>query len=276
MSPFALPLLLADIFDRFRLQLPDPIINALTPIWILCVGAAAGLLLTAAIWGVLKLLSFIPVIGTLADSPRLRRMAIGTLSALLLAAALMLFFGGQQAGVPVQDRIWAVAGTAVACWLLATAAVTLVSRRALAETGIALREGVLWPLFITACAMSAFALFGLFIVRKPTELLESLVRGPALAMEGSTTTTHALPAPANLTEAPQELEVPIRPPFRRDEIQELDVTSDQHVKLRSESFNTPSDASLVMTLDIPAGETRTWRREQTGTNPFREPVVTKL
>jgi hypothetical protein len=73
---FASPLLLADLFDRFRLQLPDPIVNWLTPVWILCVGATLGLVVTAALWGIFWLLSRIPGVGTLADNSSRRWTAI--------------------------------------------------------------------------------------------------------------------------------------------------------------------------------------------------------
>src|SRR5262245_38058583 len=88
------PLLFADLFDRFRLQLPDPIVNWLTPVWILCVGAIAGLVLTATLWGIFWLLSRIPAVGTLAEQPTQRRIAIGVLTVLffaLLAGAYLRF-----------------------------------------------------------------------------------------------------------------------------------------------------------------------------------------
>src|SRR6476619_6227237 len=85
----ASPLLLADLFDRFRLQLPDPIVNWLTPVWILCIGATLGLVLTAALWGIFWLLSRIPGVGTLADRPRQRWVAV--------AVVTVLFFLGLTA-----------------------------------------------------------------------------------------------------------------------------------------------------------------------------------
>ena len=64
--------------------------------------------------------------------------------------------------------------------------------------------------------------------------------------------------------------------FRRDEIRSLLVTSDQHVRLRSEPFSAMTDPSLVLALDVPAGEAKLWRREEASANPFRVPLVTKL
>src|SRR4051812_12414613 len=87
----ASPLLLADLFDRFRLQLPDPIVNWLTPVWILCVGASLGLILTAAIWGVFWLLSRIPGVGTLAENPTRRWIAIVIATVILFGVFAALY-----------------------------------------------------------------------------------------------------------------------------------------------------------------------------------------
>jgi len=289
MSPQS-ALLLADIFDRWRLQLPDPIVNWLTPVWILCVGAAAGLLLTAVLWGVLRLLSAIPGIGTLADEPTTSRVAIVVLSIVFLGLSIGIYQGTRraQAAAPAagaaaqpapqpanpQDRIWGWGGAAVGCFLLAVALVTLVSRRALAETRIAIREGVLWPLFVVGTVLACGSLFGLVLIRKPTELLESLVRGPALWMAGTTSVPIDLPAPPDQFADPAQQEIRVN--FRKDEIRSLIVKSDQHVRVRTEPFDSQTDPSLVVTLDVPAGEEKTWLRDQAGANPFREAIVTKL
>src|SRR5262245_34325704 len=201
MSPIPSPLLLADLFDRLRLQLPDPIVNWLTPVWILCVGATAGLIFTALLWGILWLISRIPAVASLADQPVSRRVAIGALTILIFlglaglylrsdktatnetaqaaAAALQPVVAAAPAAAPQPlDRAVALGGCLIAAWLLATAIVVLSRPKALAETNIALREGVLWPLLITALVMAGCSLFGLFIVRKPMDLLDSLQRWP--------------------------------------------------------------------------------------------------
>src|SRR5438067_3689870 len=83
---------LADWFDRLRLQLPDPIVNWLTPVWILCVGATAGLILSAVVWAILWLLSRLPGVGSLADGPANRRIAIGVLTVVFFAIFAGLHF----------------------------------------------------------------------------------------------------------------------------------------------------------------------------------------
>src|SRR5947207_8369557 len=88
MSPIPPPLLLADLFDRLRLQLPDPIVNWLTPVWILCLGATAGLVLCDVIWGILRLLSLVPAISGLSETLLARRIAIGALTVVFFGVAV--------------------------------------------------------------------------------------------------------------------------------------------------------------------------------------------
>jgi hypothetical protein len=287
MSSFLAPFVLANIFDRFRVQLSDGLTNWLTPVWILCVGAAAGIVLIALLWGLFRLLSMIPAVTKLAEDQKGRRIAIAVLTVVIFGiGAAWLFSGGaaggaagaavaqaeqaQPAGGAI-DRLWAVMGILLASWLLATAAVTLAGRRALAETDIALREGVLWPLMITALVMTSFAVLGMFVVRKPVDLLESLVRAPVLAWEGDQAQTFTVPAAEGFDDPP-EVELPVR--FRKDEIQALTAASDQRVKVRSEPLS--SSSPLVLALNATPGEPSTWRREQAGINPFRDDVVTAL
>src|SRR6478735_8955730 len=150
MTAVASPILLADLFDRLRLQLPDPIVNWLTPVWILCVGAAVGLVLTAAIWGIFWLLSRIPAIGTLAENTTQKRLAIAALTVVftLLFAGVYMRASAQiranqppvaagEAAASVQqglDQAWGLAGCLAAGFIFATGSVILSSRKALAET----------------------------------------------------------------------------------------------------------------------------------------------
>jgi hypothetical protein len=290
MYSFATSLLLGDMFDPLRIQIRESVVNWLTPVWMLCVGALAGLVLCAAIWGVLRVISLIPGIGTLAETKQPKFIAIGLLTIAIFVAAIYLVpdltKGGDAAAVAAAveggeaeapairplERILPLAATLVVSWLLGTAAVTLVSRAALDETAIAIREGVLWPLTITAIVMSVMALLGLFIVRQPTRFLESIARAPTMARQGTVSTTFDLPAPPNELDEP--VEVPLDVNFRRGEIREIVVQADQRIKLRTEPFD--KESAVAVTIDAPAGEERSWRRILAGTNPFREEVVTQF
>src|SRR5262245_58244031 len=95
-------LLLADVFDRFRIQLSDGIINWLTPVWILCVGAAAGVILCSLLWGGLRGLSMIPGVAALAEK-RESRYALIAVVTLALFAALLLWLNPGGAEAIIQD-----------------------------------------------------------------------------------------------------------------------------------------------------------------------------
>ena len=269
---FSSVVLFADIFDRFRLQLPEGIVNWLTPVWILCLGAAAGLVLCAVLWGILRLVSLIPGVAGVTEKREGWYAAVAVLTAVLFIASVFLF--GSSAGDLGQmlQRPWDLAGYFVASLLLAAAIATLISRNALAETSIAIREGVLWPLTITAVVMTVLALLGLFVVRKPMSFLDSLVRAPVLARAGVGPRTYEIAAPPNQFDEPPETAIDVS--FRRNEIRQITVKTDQRVKLRTESFDKQSPVAL--TIDIPAGEEKTWKRVIAGTNPFRDEVVTNL
>src|SRR5262245_43654523 len=283
MSLPSAPLLVADFFDRFRIPLHDGIVNWLTPVWILCLGAAAGLALCALLWGVLKLLSLLPGVKDLSERPAARWFVVGILTVVFFVLMVFGYASSSSGGLSgllaslrtnLLDSIWLTLGGLVVSWLAALAVVLLINPKALAETNIAIREGVLWPLVIMALVMSGFGAFGLVIVRRPTELLDSLVRWPVVALRGTQERTYDLPAPASAFDDPPEVELGVN--FRRDEIRSITARSNQHVRIRTEPFGTAVDSMLVMTLDVPAEDEKTWRREQSAANPFREPVVTKL
>ena len=301
MSPIPSFLLLADLFDRLRLQLPDPIVNWLTPVWILCVGAAAGLILTALLWGILWLISRIPGVASLSDRPANRRVAIGILTDLHLLGLcrhsiceptrpkpLMQLTPPRQPQKPPlnprpQPRLpsqstapgrSAVASSRLGC--SPRAIVILARPKALAETNIALREGVLWPLLITALVMAGCSLFGLFIVRKPMDLLDSLARWPVLAIEARGDVRRpARSCRPDAFDEPAEQILDVQ--FRRDEIQALAVNKRpaRSRPLRAISARPPIRRQML-SLDVPASESKVWRRAEASSNPFRQPVVTKL
>ena len=94
-----------------------------------------------------------------------------------------------------------------------------------------MREGVLWPLFITSVVLTVLAVLGLFIVRKPQDLLASLTRahGPALP-GGIDALSHEIAPPPNQFDEPPVQELPVS--FSRTEIRELTFNSNQRVKIR--------------------------------------------
>src|SRR5262245_12748511 len=125
MGPLTAPVLIADIFDKFRLQLPDGIVNWLTPVWILCLGAAAGLVLCATLWGFLRLVSWLPGSRSLSDHPPVRRIAIGVLTAVFAILAVTSYATALPGGVAelialvranLQGSLWLVLAGLLGSW----------------------------------------------------------------------------------------------------------------------------------------------------------------
>jgi ABC-type transport system involved in multi-copper enzyme maturation permease subunit len=283
------------LLAQIRIQLSDEMVNWLTPVWILGIGALAGLVLCVLVWLIAAGLSKLPGLGTLAENPKAKWISVAVLAAVLFigGAAAGWFTGPPQADLADQavggaqaaaqdaeetglsrtfSTLTGLAAGLVMSVVTALAVVMLISRRTIEESYIALREGVLWPLMITACVLAAFGIFGLTIVRKPTELLESLVRWPTLVAQGDVTKSFDIPAPPNAFDEPPE--TPIDVSFRRDEIQGMTLTSDQRVRVSTEPFATRSPAAAV--IDVPADGSETWRRSAEGSNPFRTDFVDKL
>lgn len=287
-------LALEPLFAQFRIYLPDEMVNWLTPVWILGVGALAGLALCGLIWLVAAALSRIPFLGSLAEDTRSKWIAVGVIALVVfvIGAANGWFTPPEPIQLPGQadaaaeaaeqaertglsrtmGTLTGLAAGAVMSLVAGLAVVMLISRRTISESWIALREGVLWPLFITACVLGSFGIFGMTIVRDPNKLLDSLARWPQLMAKSSVTSTFDIPAPPNAFDEPPE--TPIDVHFRRDELRQMVFSSDQRVRVSTEPFATRSPAAAI--IDVPASETKTWQRTADGVNPFKDATVTQL
>ncbi len=73
----------------------------LTPLWVIAVGLVIGAIVSAVVYGVLALLSFIPGLGTLADSPRRGVTVSVVLGAVVGLGLCGSTFPGPK---PIQDR----------------------------------------------------------------------------------------------------------------------------------------------------------------------------
>ena len=268
------PPLFANWLDSLHVEIPDKFVCALTPIWILGVGAAVGLICCAIIWGLMFGLSRIPVLGSLAQKKQNARFVAGALAVLLFTGTLIWWFqlGAARPVLSVFDGILLLGGLAVGSWVVAVGAVTLVSRRAADEAWESVTEGVLTPFAVVIVVVAAIGVFGTLFVRKPSEMFESLARWPALVSQGTTTQTFDIAPPA--VDLNASFEQAIDTTFRRDEVRQLQFTADQHLKVSSAPFDKPATNAFV--LDLTAGEPVTWRREGTATTPFAKPIVTQL
>jgi ABC-type transport system involved in multi-copper enzyme maturation permease subunit len=284
--PFFPPLLLANWLDSLHVEIPDKLIYALTPLWILGIGAVVGLLLCGLIWLLMAGLSRIPGLGELAGNKSAARMVIGVLTVLILVggiagyamtpAAPVADGAAKPAAISPFDAILLLGGWAVVSFLIATAVVTLVSRRAADEAWEAVTEGVLAPFGVVVLFMAAIGIFGTIFVRKPSEMFESLTRWPAMVSQGTETRTYEIKPPGlDLTST---LEQSIDVNFRRDEVRLLTFRADQHLKVSTAPFDKPTPSSIVLdvTADLKTSEPALWRRGASDTMPFSERVVTKL
>lgn len=286
--------LFADIFDAVHLQLGDAAISWLTPVWVIGVGAILGLILCVVLWGIGNLLSRITPLSDLIENPQSRWIVVGVLTAIYLAVALTVFVPwGETArkavanpvtkadpkdGAPAAKERSAtdLAGTVVA-WacaslLVAMGSVSLISRRTNSEIPLAVREGVLLPLFVVVCCLASFGILGLTIVRKPTELLENVWNYPALIARGTITREYEIPAATVDFQEPKEQKIDVE--IRKKELVQMILRADQRLRVKTETFERYSFAAE--TINIPANDEAVWNKNPDGTSPFSELYVTEL
>ncbi|HZL89091.1 MAG TPA: hypothetical protein VFB96_12000 [Pirellulaceae bacterium] len=292
MTSFALLADLAGALDGIQIQLPETIVNWLTPVWILSLGFLVGLLACLALWGLANLLCRIPVLGTLENNPLAWRIAVAVIGLALFGATVPTVMSwsasiGAQAQVQVQgqpnaqpaadsllDQGVVVLACAAACWLGAIGVVTLMSRKTALEIPLAVREGVLQYFFITAVVMASFSVLGLFVVRRPSKLIDVLLRYPQLVAESNPTKTFKIKASESDFGEPKPETINVD--FRKDEIQKLTFKSDQLVKIRTEPFEKTSVMAAMFTADPNKEEPAVWERTPNGIVPFLEDRVTRL
>lgn len=284
----------ADIFDVVHLQLGDAVISWLTPVWVIGVGAILGLLLCLALWGVGNLLSRISPLEAIAEHAQQRWLIVGALTAVYLALALYLFIpwgdaaqtapanpaaqAAAKSGVPVNaersatDLAGMIAAWGVACLLTAMGSVSLISRRTNSEVPLAVREGVLMPLFVVACCLASFGILGLTIVRKPTQLLESVWAYPKLIARGTVHQSYEIPAATSDFQEPKEVAIPVE--IRKKELLQMILRGDQRMRVKTESFGKNSFAAEI--INVPTEGETVWNRNPDGTSPFAEEFVSEL
>ena len=279
--------LFADILDVVHLQLADPVINWLTPVWIVGVGALLGLVFCLALWGVGNLIGRIPAVGSLVEQKMPRWIVVGILTLVYLGIALLLFgpLSGQTpalqgvaakdapgAAQSAADLAGAVIAWGVASFLAAMGSVAIASRKTNSEVPLAVREGVLMPLFVVVCCLAAFGILGLTIVRKPAKLLDSLWSYPTLIARGTVQRSYTIEAPTSDFQEPKEVAIPVE--IRKIELAQMVFRSDQRVKVRTEPFNKVSFAAE--TFNVSPDAEAVWNKHPDGSSPFTEELTTEL
>jgi len=212
----------------------------LTPLWLLGVGAVAGLVLLVALWGLVWLLSRLPGLGTLADRVQETRSA----------GAASLF-----------SRV------------IVRPLVVLFSRRTVAEIPAAVREGALWPVFLATVSVAAFGLIGAVFVQEPVKLLSSLSRLPSV---GTTVLDFEVPVsepedPNDSFSDPVAHRIPVS--FKSSEIRSLTFESDQRLSVAIRPFvEIKPGASLEVIADEPA----VWFKGLQSVNPLVDEDVSEF
>ncbi len=253
----------------------------LTPVWILCLGVLAGVLLCAAVWCITAALSMIPPIGSLAEKKAGRTYAAGVLFVIFGFLAIRWFIAPNFAAWRAEGTNVAIGNLLTAIIVLipislglAMACVHLVSRRMVSETWLAIREGVLWPLFIIGIVLSIFGLIGGFVSHQPLEILRSLKQ---LASTGSVVEQFEIePAPRSEEfdefSKPPQTTIPVQ--IDRDQLHYLQFLSDQ--RLEVETFSELQDVSSSLNrtvLDVAPNESVAWLASSSA---FPEKQITEL
>ncbi|MBC8870891.1 MAG: ABC transporter permease [Planctomycetes bacterium] len=162
-------------------------------------------------------------------------------------------------------------------WLLGVGALAgllpLLFLGLLPEIRVAVREGVLWPLFLVTVSLAGFGLLGALFVEKPADLLASLKRLPYV---GTQTTSHQVPV-SELEDPDDEFselaahEISIS--FRSVEAQRILFNSDQNLSVATRPF---IDVKPGATVEVIAGEETVWLKRKESINPFVVEDVTKM
>lgn len=148
-------------------------------------------------------------------------------------------------------------------WLLR--GVPLFSR--LGEIRQTVTEGPLQPIFAITVALALFGIVGTAVVRRPGEMVDSLLRWSSL---GTATETFQIDAPPE--DDPTKIQA-IAVDFRRNELQELRFTATEPLSV---SAFAPDDPGLAVKLTVKPDEELIWRKGEQFNNPFPEERIQQL
>ena len=249
------------------------ITNWLTPIWLICVGVAIGLLALLAIWAIAAILSRLPGIGRLAEQRQsLGKIVTGLtvlltvgLSGLIVARSWSAWqeLGGQTLVENLGVTLLAAAAISL---ILSLALVHFTSRRTVREIPGAIREGALWPLFLLSVCLTVFAAAGAVVAFKPMELINAVGRTPFV---GRTVIEATIP-PANLDEVGVAVDPPqhaVEMGFLTGELKEILFNSSETLTV---DFEKSEDVDIDPVFRIPADDGFRWFRIGQSIEPFAE------
>jgi ABC-type transport system involved in multi-copper enzyme maturation permease subunit len=212
----------------------------LTPVWLLGVGAIVGLALLLLLWGLALVISRLPVIGDSANA--------------------------------IQEARAEESRAVLTQWILRPLLV-LFSRRTVTEIPGAVREGALWPVFLTTVSLAAFGIFGAIFVDEPLQLLSSLTRLPSVG-----TAKLEFEIPVSELEDPDDsfsdlraYQIPVS--LKVAEVRSLTFDSNQRLSVATRPF---LDVKPGAALEVNAGEPAVWYKGVQSVNPLVDADVSEF
>ena len=230
----------------------------LTPVWLISVGLVLGAIVSLIVFGVLSILSFIPGLGTIADSPR-RGVTASVLLGVVFAALLCWQFV-PHAGEYAQSLF---APLIVIGLILGFGVIYGMWHRTRSEWPQILTDGVVPYLLSTVGAFALVGMAATYWVEGPMEYLQSI---PAVNLVGDGTVTIPVSVPGSPdVEADQAPFHQANLDYNFRNLSELTIESDRTVQFADAA--DPAGFSRSPTR-INAGETMVYRYEDRQTPPI--------
>jgi ABC-type transport system involved in multi-copper enzyme maturation permease subunit len=250
-------------------QTEDWLANWMTPMWLLGLGMLGGLVILAVLWILGLILSRIPGLNTVLETPASRKrvaLVVTLVSLVGLAVGVVMLQRGSDWSTALATAI----PIAASCWLGMLALVSLCSRRAVEEILLTVKEGPLAPILLVAGLLALFGIFAPLAVNRPQDFVQSVLRLHAVGTSKVGPIT--IPGTASAVDGRiPEHTIPVS--FRRGEIVELKFTSDEPVRVTT----SPADEMPAgVTFDVSGGEPYRWLRSEQSVNPFVDETVSQL
>lgn len=284
-SPSLLPTLFAlnlDAIDPYAGRLDLWACQWLTGFWIIGLGCLLGVALLAILLGVGTVLSKIPFLGGLAESNTTGRAAWVVLTAIAFVPLAWVTYASAKAQwaaakVPIStgDQLTQMAVlflvVLVFAAFIALAVLVLVSRRTSSELGLIFGEGAIPWFTVIVAVLALWGVAGIVAVKRPSIMLESLLRWPA----NQTEYTFNLDVPApDVSEFadPPALTLSLVPKsgfvIQNREVSAVGLESDESLLITTVP---PEDAQLLHRMNVAAGEpVLQGISKEGGMNPFEE------
>jgi len=189
----------------------------LTPVWVMGMGALAGVVLLMTLWGLFWLLSHIPVLGRRPSRPGQTSVRAACMAVVLTAGWLLLAGSTATGGF---NLLMSALGILVASWCLSYAVLVLCWKQTMDEVIPAVAEGPLLPLAYLVAAVAFFGVLGVYVAEQPRDVVGSLARLP---FTGSAQHVVTLPGPGSEDIEPL---VDVSVQFQMQEMREMEITSD--------------------------------------------------